>query len=297
MAWTSAPPASGSRSSFFLNGGRHARWLCSYLLAAALFGYLASGFSADAAPAGKCPPIAGLPDKPSVRFLLFGEIHGTNETPEFFGDVVCALSRDHDLVVALELDVLDQAATDAFLRSRGSESDVHALLSAPGWRSPVQDGRTSLAMFKLLDRIRQLGSGAIKVVHFKARSASPDLPQDYYAVRMAGNLASIADTYPKSLILGLMGNVHMRKGPMDFGSMQILPAASHLPSEDVLSFDQDGRGVAWNCWTDCGVHPVTGNEPKARSITLVAGRKDIDGTFSVGRRYTASPPAFKVAPN
>ena len=50
------------------------------------------------------------------RYVVFGELHGTHESPAFVGDLACALaSRDRRVLVAVELDsTIDGALQDAW---------------------------------------------------------------------------------------------------------------------------------------------------------------------------------------
>src|SRR6185436_16553518 len=53
-----------------------------------------------------------------TRFLVFGELHGTEEIPFFFGQAVCQSASSGDQIrVALEIPVTEQPRIDAYLRS------------------------------------------------------------------------------------------------------------------------------------------------------------------------------------
>src|SRR5262245_51314562 len=79
--------------------------------------------------------------------VLFGELHGTQELPRFFGEAVCSVADSRQSVrVGLEIQKGDQPIFDAFLASPGAASDVSALMAAPFWSREAQDGKSSQAM-------------------------------------------------------------------------------------------------------------------------------------------------------
>ena len=78
-----------------------------------------------------CAPIEGadaiLAD-PAIDYVILGEMHGTQETPALFGDLVCAAAARGPVIVALEVALEDQAAFDAYLNSAGDAPARAALL-------------------------------------------------------------------------------------------------------------------------------------------------------------------------
>lgn len=245
-----------------------------------------------------CEPIPGLEaeDIAKARFLIFGETHGTAEIPAFVGEAVCVLSGKRPVVLALELDEAEQASADAFLNTSGANSDVGRLLQTGAWSRPEQWGVTSVAMFKLLDQMRVLRRQGrdITVVYFKPLNLS-DLNQDYYEVRMAALLAQAAEQHTNALVVGLVGNIHARKTAITLGSStKILPAVTHLPRHDVLTFNAiTAGGSAWQCRDEgCGDYKFPPGKPKAKGLYRTPGAAAaFDGQFSVGVPFTASPPA------
>lgn len=91
---------------------------------------------------------------------MFGELHGNYESPTFFGAAVSsALSATNiNVLVGLELPVAMQATIDTFLRSSGDPESREAFLQHSFWHRQMQDGRSSAAMFDLLEHFRQLGA-------------------------------------------------------------------------------------------------------------------------------------------
>ena len=80
----------------------------------------------------------------SGAILWFGEIHGSEESPRFVGDVACRAAAAGHVQVGLEIAGDEQARIDRYLRSAGSPADRAALLDGPFWHQ--HDGRSSTGM-------------------------------------------------------------------------------------------------------------------------------------------------------
>src|SRR5438552_2936988 len=106
-----------------------------------------------------CPDVPGagaLFERPTVRVVWVGEMHGTSEMPALFADLVCVASTTaRRVVVALERGADEQPLWDRFLISDGGPAARAALLKGSDWTSPTQDGRNSVAMLALADRLRE----------------------------------------------------------------------------------------------------------------------------------------------
>ena len=92
----------------------------------------------------------------AVRFVILGEMHGSNELPAVFADAVCLTARDRPVVVALEQTSADQPAIDAFMASDGGAEARRTFLGAQMWNAPMKDGRSSEAYFRLFETLRQM---------------------------------------------------------------------------------------------------------------------------------------------
>ncbi|MGV6492816.1 hypothetical protein ACTUVK_003020 [Stenotrophomonas rhizophila] len=104
----------------------------------------------------RCTWPEAMPIRPLV---LVGELHGTVETPALVGELACAAAADATPVtVALEMDPTEQARIDAYLASAGTAADRSALLAGRFWTRTMQDGRSSVAMAALIERLRSLRS-------------------------------------------------------------------------------------------------------------------------------------------
>jgi hypothetical protein len=95
-------------------------------------------------------------DRIAERVILMGETHGTEQAPAFVAHLVCSLlAQNRPVILALERDESEQVATERFLSSAGSADDIGALLSQPEWNGSMQDGRSSQAVFNLLEQVRK----------------------------------------------------------------------------------------------------------------------------------------------
>src|SRR5712675_2607336 len=108
---------------------------------------LAMGLGIHAAGAStSCSPVPGADQiwsKASVHWVFIGELHGSNETPAAFRDLVCsAIAQGKHVTVALERPTSEQAALDNILMAKDLSTAQESLLRLPGWKDGM-DGRAS----------------------------------------------------------------------------------------------------------------------------------------------------------
>jgi len=263
---------------------------------ALLIGVAAWGIASTALAAPPpCPDLPGVEAiwaRPTTRYVFFGEIHGTAEIPQLFGDAVCHASRNRSVTVALELPSKGQDAFDVFIKSDGSPSAVAALLASPAWPH-TRDGRSSRAVLGLIERVRTLrASGArLRLVGFEPQRPA-GFGQHYRALGMASALAVAAYVDPGALVLVLTGNTHSDREPPSH-QRPFATAASLLPPSETLSvINRATGGSTWSYSDGVGrVNSLPGSDPAPRGVTLGGALKDgHDGSYSPGRPYTASPP-------
>ena len=131
-----------------------------------------------------CSPIPGADQiwsKAGVHWVFIGELHGSNETPAAFRDLVCdAIAQGKHVTVALERPTSEQAALDNILTAKDLSAAKESLLQLPGWKE-VLDGRGSEAMLGLLVSLRELRKlqPDLKVVAFDAphSGTAPPVPE------------------------------------------------------------------------------------------------------------------------
>ena len=243
-----------------------------------------------------CDPIAGWEQvigSEKVRFIVLGEMHGTNEVPAIFADAVCLTAETRRVVVAVEQPAFEQGAIDDFLSSDGGPAAKRAFLGAQMWHGSMKDGRSSEASFRLFETLRQwkaagriAGVVAMQPSNFSARPTPAE-----YEKAMADLVAAAAG--PDAIVLALTGNVHARRSEVPWGD-RYLPMAAHLPRESTVTLDVwSAGGEAWNCTgpTTCGPNPLQGPpNARARGVELGAAGDAYSGVLHLGAPATASPP-------
>lgn len=230
-----------------------------------------------------------------ARIIVIGELHGTAEVPAAFAEMVCEAAQRGPVTVALELPQGMQPEMDAFLAAEDDAAALLALEGTPFLDPTMIDGRTSLAMVAMLNRIRALRAEGLDVtIHlFQPSTRRPSgFEQSWYELDMAKALAVGIYARPESRVLVLVGNLHARKVGIAEVPEVGLPAIAHLPATEVLSLKvaQQG-GEAWNCGSACGANPVRSTyEASARGVILESDDAGAyDGLLAVGPT-TASPP-------
>lgn len=224
------------------------------------------------------------------RVVWFGEMHGTREAPDLLLGLVRLVSR-HDKappVVALEIPTNEQRAIDGYLTS----GDEALLRSSAFFNSKVKDGRSSVAMVRLLSQLRTEKKAAV----FCFDPAFANTPQERDTA-MAHNLRRCAKKFPDSKLVVLSGNVHARIAVGASWDPKYRPAAFELSQQlgSVVSFRLAYEsGTIW-ALTDSGSgeHQVKGERwPGTAShyMTLYSQRtRGYDGAIFT-RTLTASPP-------
>lgn len=244
-------------------------------------------------------PVESLPQ--GLPLLIFGEIHGTDNAPAYFGDVVCAAlksKRYARITVALEYPVMESEPLQAYLASPGRVIDQIKLTDSPFWTRDMQDGRTSRAMLALIERLRamQRQDPALHVAAFdpvEDVSAAPTRDE-----AMAVNVRRLLKATEPGITLVLTGNLHAKRTP-GFGGN---PAYKTLASELDLPFKTYAfvahSGQYWACVPDCGVQSMAARSDYAKTadpdLRRVLPTSHYDGLINLGV-YRASLPARENA--
>jgi len=183
-----------------------------------------------------CSPIPGADQiwsKPAVHWVFIGELHGSNETPAAFGNLVCdALAHGKHVTVALERPSSEQAALDNVLTAKDLAKAKEELLQLQGWKE-VLDGRASEAMLRLLVSLRELHRlhPDLKVVAFDAPyiGTAPGARDE----ALGHALLSLSPAKPNDLVLILTGNIHAMQASKRGYDL----AAMYLPPKEILSLE------------------------------------------------------------
>ncbi len=253
------------------------------------------------------------------RYVVFGEWHGTAQSPAFVGQVACALAASgKSVLVGVELgSTFDAQMQDAWAKPHDQFADA---LRKAGWAGR-NDGVASEGLFTMLVKLHALKEKGkhIAIVAFSgprnAEQASKfaELPgQGPYDAAQAENIATASRAHAYDLTLVLVGNVHARLQPVAFRGSSFQPMAMHLAATGpLISLDmRTSGGTAWNCQLREGIKPEPGKpirsadfvcenrvvsadpgQPPGQGIVLQhVADGAYDGTFWLGH-VDGSPPA------
>lgn len=255
----------------------------------------------------------------NARFVVFGELHGTNEGPGFVGSLACALGRKKSRVlVAIEHNAAEDKALQYAWNSDDFEQRLRTLLFAKG-----SDGRSSSAMFDMLvrlHRIKQRGAplGIVAFNGFRDEQQAARFSnlngQGPWEAAQAENIATASTLATYDYVLVLVGNFHAMKTSVSRGGNDFDPMALRLSKYGkTVSLDMRyADGTSWNCLLkpgvdvtkgpvetddmDCGPHLTKGesdlgSEPFIRleQTDEVKGQLTYDGFFWVGSISASVP--------
>jgi hypothetical protein len=197
------------------------------------------------------------------RFVVFGEMHGTQQAPAFVGALACALaSQGERVLVAVEHSSSeDQAFQQAWQLPHPKFAPA---LKQAGWKNR-QDGVGSEAMFDLIVRLHRLASEgrSIKIVAFngakdeeQSKRFSQLTGQGPHEAAQAENIR-IAAKQDYDHVLVLVGNIHAQKRIVERPDFTFEPMVMHLgdPKTIVTLNMATAGGTAWNCQTRPGLLP------------------------------------------
>jgi hypothetical protein len=189
-------------------------------------------------------------------YVVFGEVHGTRESPAFVGSLACGLAaRGERILVGVELQATDNPALQRAWRL--PDDQFAPALRRIGWEGRT-DGVGSEAMFRLLQRLHALRSSGrnIDVVAFNgfADEAQSERLRDLagqgpHEAAQAENIRKAAEGGRYNHVLVLVGNLHARKTPVDDRGTVFEPMAMHLGSAaQVTTLNMRlSQGSMWNC--------------------------------------------------
>ncbi|HEY0624715.1 hypothetical protein [Sphingomonas sp.] len=255
------------------------------------------------------------------RYIVFGELHGTEQGPEFIGNLACALAaKGQRILVAVEKSAADDRELQTAWRLPADQ--FAGALSHIGWLGR-DDGVASEAMFAMLVRLHGLKESGlpIGVVAFNGvkdedqAKRFADLPgQGPHEAAQAENIAQAARLANYDRTLVLVGNFHARKDSIEWRGVQFDPMAKRLArhGKTVTLNMLYAAGSNWSCvlkpgakvepnrpitadLLDCGNHLTKGSPDLGRApfIELDPARSgstgDYDGFFWVGPISGSAP--------
>jgi len=238
------------------------------------------------------------------RFIIVGETHGTDTSPEAFGDIVCAQLQSRPVLVQFEFPAAWGEYIDGYVTT-GDEASLQKLFGTPLFNGARYDGRASKSFVALLRRLRQAAKSGLPV---RVAGFQPDWwaiePQHYYELGMAHGLTMNAAAHRDALNIALVGGYHARRmTPQNKGKS----AASYLLDSDFISLSPCPEGGTasnlgkqgsrvreledLNLKTPRGVYTRDHFE-----FSKMAENKMFDGFYCSGRPAKASPRAIPAQP-
>lgn len=265
--------------------------------AALLLSALFASLPAHAAPS--CTPLEAVPAAVAdAPFLVLGDVHGTREVPAFVAAYLCAAAKQQRrITLAIELPTTAQDALDAFMASQGRPQDVERLTSDGLWRSPRQDGRTSIDTLRLIQQVRTLRAEGvdIRIAAIDSVAATPQR-----SAAMAERLRAELRQGTGRQVVTLVGAGHAIRSKGNRFNPHHESAIHLLADQRPLSLTvATAGGTAWVCrgatpdtcgaitWDVNRVNPAPG-----APFSLVPPSPQFDGMFYVGAT-TASAPAVQ----
>lgn len=237
-----------------------------------------------------------------AQVVFLGELHGTNEGPAFVGSLACGLvGSGTKVIVALEMPVDEQNFLD------GPQEAVIDIAKRSFWAGAkiegkwMHDGRSSQAVFDLINRIKDMRAGGKSVQIAAIDVGTPR--GDAQLTRnetMALNIKNTVLKHPDAKIIVFLGRMHARKASRQLEKS----VASYLePSIRISLTMAYENGSAWNCKSgsqgfSCDANSVSSVLPSTLPAKdqpfVIAPSIEFDGYFYVGP-ISASPPAVSTS--
>ena len=246
-------------------------------------------------------------DTVSRQLLIVSDYHGSNEIPDFVGELVSDAAAQRPVRLGLEMETFEQRPIQTYMASGGSADDRTALLHDDFWA--LGEGRTSQAIVRLLEQLRKLRAEGRNVGVF---TTVPDYPGDA-AIAQAGGVdayrsagmakaihSEVAHGAPHQLVIAFMGNDHSAYVGPHRGKEATVAERLLADSPYLMNLDLQG-GSVWDCQANgCGPqvlgNPATQHEG---SSLLREVRSEVGAPTQVWLRFpplTASPPAKQKKP-
>lgn len=226
---------------------------------------------------------------PQAGTIIFGEMHGSAEIPQFFLDCAREFAEHKEpFRIFLEFQASENATVERFMRG---EIDDRELIKAPHWTR--QDGRSSLAMLALFRDLKALPVAHLAVYGFDLSSNEQD--------REKAMMRNFMNGYsPAGYNLVLTGNVHARLARGMPWNANLVPFAAHLNEKlpNVVSLAaRYPAGSAWNCAPICEINPLDPTDLAKHSagdpeVVFSTDNPAYNGYFRVSK-ISASRPVFE----
>ncbi|MFP2932737.1 hypothetical protein ACLESO_47845 [Pyxidicoccus sp. 3LG] len=178
---------------------------------------------------------------------LIGEQLGSREAPAVVGNMACQTAElGLPVVLGLSIPRTEQERLDRYLASPGTPADQDALLEGRFWQRPYQDGRSSRAIFDLIDRVRALRAAGLRVTLvaydtdlFQGSGRDAVLAQVWSQRRAA---------HQDEVHIILAGNTHTRTVTGTPWDRDFKPMAHHLKGGHLVVLELSyAQGTRWGC--------------------------------------------------
>jgi hypothetical protein len=224
------------------------------------------------------------------KYVIFGELHGTKESPQFIAKLASGLANQGKrILVAVELD----AYTDPNVQKAwaGPPADFAATLTAKGWAGR-QDGVASVAMLDMLTQLHLEKSHGASIAITAFNGAHDDAQSERLnSITAAGhertqaeNIEMAAQAGRYDYVLVLVGSAHAMKRKIDFrdGTKPYQSMAMHLARRGktlsvAMAYDD---GTAWNCILPVGAEPPPGQPIITDMLKCANHRESKNAKFS-----------------
>ena len=198
-----------------------------------------------------CSPLPGFDAAEGAQVVVFGDMHGTVESPAVFARAACLFARQRGaqpVVIGLELPESFNAYFDA-LGHTPAEAIWQKARHDVFW-SEFRDGRHSAAMYDLVHRLIDLSAKTKGSVHLLALARQP------IDVEGARLLVDTMKSAAARRALVLIGNAHARMFRMDGQNSEPFARNVQDAGFSVLSLNaRAGGGYVWYCAPECEIHP------------------------------------------
>ncbi|KLD63015.1 hypothetical protein [Dyella japonica] len=230
----------------------------AWLLAALWFGLSGLPLHARSPAQRACAPLQGFEVTRQAQVTVFGDMHGTVQSPAVFAQAACLFAQrlgGERGVIGLEL----PESFNAYFDEVGVQpvETVWARAGSDAFWDEFRDGRHSAAMWQLVHRLIALSArsgGSLRIVALARQPIDVD---------GAALLVDSMKSSGASRALVLIGNAHARMTRMP--GQESEPFARHVANAglSVISLNaQAGGGKAWWCAPGCAVHPFYASPEK-----------------------------------
>jgi hypothetical protein len=190
-------------------------------------------------------------DLKDYKTVLIGEMHGTNESPQYTEGIVNLwLNAGQKVILGIEMYGLEQGRIDSFLIT----GDFSIIEKMPFFNQHMQYGTSSKAMANLIKSCYKKNN--LKIICLDITDYRKTDNKDSMMAVCINNTLRLNPGYE---IITLTGNIHNKLDSNQFGKpmgywLYKIPA-SLLKRNEIASIEVVfDSGSAWCCQPDCGVH-------------------------------------------